>query len=164
MALITSKHTPYELINSSLIGIDDIVQLRHHKLIEARHDKLNDPVVAFFKNTSFLEDVKGFLACEILSDLGPIKSLKDRVDNTENIKSIRDISLVGFKSVGGKWSNFKMLFLTYDKMLCSVETSIRLTSNVKDLLNVSKENLNKFHIVVNTPVGQIQSIYEKAKS
>lgn len=155
---------PYDLVHSHLISLDDIVQLRYHKLTEARYDKLHDPVVTFFKETSFLEDVKGFLSCNILSSLGPLETLKNRTENIENTKSIRDMSLVGFKSVGGGWSNFKMLFLKYDKTLCSVETSIRLRASVKDLQEVSEADINKFHVVVNTAVGQIQSIHERAKT
>ncbi len=161
MALVTAQLSPYSLINSPLVGTKDIVQLRYFKLVEARYDKLNDPVVSFYKETTFLEDLRGFLHCDILSSLGAIEEIKSRVKNIDNLKEIRDMSLIGFKSVGGKWSHFKMMFLTYDKTLCSVETSVRLRSTVGDLLNVKEEDLNKFHIVVNTAVGQIQSSENK---
>ena len=161
MALVTAQLLPYNLIHSSLVGTNDIVQLRHFKIVEARYDKLNDPVVTFFKETTFLEDIRGFLKCSVLSSIGPFEEIKTRIENIENLKSIRDISLLVFKSVGGKWTNFKMLFLTYDKTLCSVETSIRIRSTVGDLLDVKEEDLNKFHIVVNTSVGQIQSSENK---
>ena len=58
MALVTAQLSPYSLINSPLVGTKDIVQLRYFKLVEARYDKLNDPVVSFYKETTFLEDLR----------------------------------------------------------------------------------------------------------
>jgi hypothetical protein len=160
----SSNLLPHELIHSPLPGTQDTVLLRYHKLVEARYDKENDPVVHFYKNTTFLEDIREFLKCDKLSDLGALKEIKRRAENSDNLKSIRDVSLIGFKSQGGVWSNFKMMFLEYDKQLCSVEIALRLETTVQDLLEVSEDNLNKFHIVIKTDVGRLQSVSTKEKT
>ena len=152
--LHTSDLTPHKLIHSRLIGKDDIVSLSYSKTLqEARFDKDNDPVRQFFDKTSFLEDMRIIVNDSVVSTENPINWVVEKIENKDNIKSIRDGCLKAIVN----YKPFKMMFIEYSNKLCSVETSFEVKMTVEKAFDISEECINLFHAVVQTNIGKIQS-------
>lgn len=153
MKLVNSNLTPFELIKSPLVGLDDGVTLYYSKSLDTFYNANNDPVLNFFKNTSFLPQISQMLDSDILSQLSPLLDISKNIDNHKNMKHVRSGAITGFKHVKG----FDLNYLKHDTKRCTVDCSIKLETTVEEALKIDKDTIDIFYIIVKTDAALIQA-------
>ena len=153
MKIVNSNLTPFDLINSPLVGLNDGVTLYYSDALDTFYNANNDPVLNFFKDTTFLTNVSRMLDSSVLSQLSPLVDINKNIDNHKNIKHVRSGAITGFKHVKG----FNLNYLKHDTKRCTIDCSIKLETTVEEALKIDKDTIDIFYIIVKTDVALIRA-------